>query len=195
MGQGPKKYHISDDGQVYRINDDGSFTSVGNIEDIEKKTSSAPIIGKQTYGPAPVPYTSKAAESGWWMRNYNWLWVVTLVVFISWFSACLSFSEFENRYWSDDHYVYYYEWNFSEILGYCLTILLSFAISWFISSGTKIIFIFKWLQIAILIPAICSAYTMLWHLDPGYALLLLCVAIIPFSSWIVTLYFSIFRHR
>lgn len=33
MGTNPNKYHISDDGKVYRINEDGSFTSLGNIED------------------------------------------------------------------------------------------------------------------------------------------------------------------
>lgn len=34
MGEIPqKKYHISDDGKVYRVNEDGSFTEMGNIED------------------------------------------------------------------------------------------------------------------------------------------------------------------
>lgn len=37
MGQQLNKYHISDDGKIYRINDDGSFTSVGNFDEIEKK--------------------------------------------------------------------------------------------------------------------------------------------------------------
>lgn len=32
MGEKPKKYHVTDDGDVYRINDDGSFTSMGNAE-------------------------------------------------------------------------------------------------------------------------------------------------------------------
>lgn len=32
MGDNPKKYHVTDDGDVYRINDDGSFTSMGNAE-------------------------------------------------------------------------------------------------------------------------------------------------------------------
>lgn len=44
MGQLPKKYHIhkkyhiSDDGDVYRVNDDGSFTALGNIEEGLSKT-------------------------------------------------------------------------------------------------------------------------------------------------------------
>ena len=32
MGENPKKYHVTDEGDVYRINDDGSFTSMGNAE-------------------------------------------------------------------------------------------------------------------------------------------------------------------
>lgn len=32
MGEIPKKYHVTDDGDVYRINEDGSFTSMGNAE-------------------------------------------------------------------------------------------------------------------------------------------------------------------
>lgn len=32
MGEQPKKYHITDEGDVFRINDDGSFTSMGNAE-------------------------------------------------------------------------------------------------------------------------------------------------------------------
>ena len=34
MGQEQSKYHVSTDGKVYRINDDGSFTELGNAEDL-----------------------------------------------------------------------------------------------------------------------------------------------------------------
>jgi len=38
MGQDiNKKYHITDDGEVFRINDDGSFTSMGNAEKMTSK--------------------------------------------------------------------------------------------------------------------------------------------------------------
>lgn len=33
MGQGQPKYHVTDEGQVYRVNEDGSFTDLGNAED------------------------------------------------------------------------------------------------------------------------------------------------------------------
>lgn len=32
MGEIPKKYHITDNGDIYKVNDDGSFTSMGNAE-------------------------------------------------------------------------------------------------------------------------------------------------------------------
>ncbi|MGN0225643.1 MAG: hypothetical protein ACI4A7_06135 [Prevotella sp.] len=33
MGQEQKKYHITDNGDIYRVNNDGSFTSMGNAEE------------------------------------------------------------------------------------------------------------------------------------------------------------------
>lgn len=32
MGKESKKYHVTDDGDIFRVNDDGSFTSLGNAE-------------------------------------------------------------------------------------------------------------------------------------------------------------------
>ncbi|MDE6340009.1 MAG: hypothetical protein K2K97_09520 [Muribaculaceae bacterium] len=34
MIQQPNKYHISDDGIIFRINEDGSFTKVGDVNDV-----------------------------------------------------------------------------------------------------------------------------------------------------------------
>lgn len=43
MGQETKKYHITDDGKIYKINDDGSFTELGNAENLNSdKQSAAP---------------------------------------------------------------------------------------------------------------------------------------------------------
>lgn len=39
MGEKIKKYHITDDGDVYRVNDDGSFTSMGNAEKMSESNS------------------------------------------------------------------------------------------------------------------------------------------------------------
>lgn len=193
MGQQPNKYHISNDGKVFRINEDGSFTSVGNVEDLERKPSDAsadraPSIPHPPYKPAG------ASECGWWKHNYNRLWVTTLVVFFVWFISCLSCSEFQINYWYDDHYEYDYESYFIVVLEYSFIILLSYAISWFFSSRTKVIF--KWIQIAIIIFAIWLACIMLWHIESSpYVFLLRCLAVIPFSAWIVTLCLTIFRRR
>lgn len=35
MGENTKKYHITDDGDIYRINEDGSFTSIGNVNTMD----------------------------------------------------------------------------------------------------------------------------------------------------------------
>lgn len=40
MGQQPKKYHVNDRGDVYRVNDDGSFTEMGNAENFKYPTVS-----------------------------------------------------------------------------------------------------------------------------------------------------------
>ena len=39
MGQERGKYHISKGGQVYRINEDGSFTELGNAEELIKSSN------------------------------------------------------------------------------------------------------------------------------------------------------------
>ncbi len=70
MGQQPNKYHVSDDGRVFRINADGSFTSVCNIEDIEKISSAIAVDDKP-----PIPILEMkvpdSVENRWWKRNCN----------------------------------------------------------------------------------------------------------------------------
>lgn len=41
MSESPKKYHVTDEGDVYRINDDGSFTSMGNAEKMSNSAQTA----------------------------------------------------------------------------------------------------------------------------------------------------------
>ena len=47
MGQEQGKYHISKGGQVYRINEDGSFTELGNAEDLTKSSNNIVPINKK----------------------------------------------------------------------------------------------------------------------------------------------------
>lgn len=44
MGENPKKYHVTDEGDVYRINEDGSFTSMGNAEKMSNSTQTEEAV-------------------------------------------------------------------------------------------------------------------------------------------------------
>ena len=48
MGENPKKYHVTDDGDVYRVNEDGSFTSMGNAEKMSSPTQTEKTISQST---------------------------------------------------------------------------------------------------------------------------------------------------
>lgn len=41
MSQLHNKYHICDNGNIYKVNDDGSFTDMGNVEDIPQPNNTA----------------------------------------------------------------------------------------------------------------------------------------------------------
>lgn len=60
MGETPKKYHVTDEGDVFRINEDGSFTSMGNAEKMsEQKTEETKA--EQDSVPSPDSAPSKPA--------------------------------------------------------------------------------------------------------------------------------------
>lgn len=184
---------MTDDGKVYRMNEDGSFTSIGNVEDLEKTPTTTPVYQIPPI-PTDKPTASNGSEIGWWKRNYNWLWFTTLILLIGWFISCLSCSEYQPSYWYVDHYEYDEYHSYAIIvLEYCFIILLSFGLSWLVSSRTKTIL--KLLQIPTMIIAIWFAYIMIWYLDPMYAYLLFCLASVPFVVWIITLCLSIFRRK
>lgn len=48
MGENPKKYHVTDDGDVYRVNEDGSFTSMGNAEKMSSPNQTEKTISQST---------------------------------------------------------------------------------------------------------------------------------------------------
>ncbi len=79
MGQQPNKYHISDDGNVYKINEDGSYTLIGNIETIERKISANPINNIDPNLTSNIK-TSKSVKLKRKKRNYIWLWITMLVL-------------------------------------------------------------------------------------------------------------------
>lgn len=62
MGQEPKKYHVSDDGKVYRVNEDGSFTELGNAENLPGTGDSGMITQSNTSVEIVSP------KRGWFAR-------------------------------------------------------------------------------------------------------------------------------
>ena len=164
MGAPANKYHIADDGTVYKINDDGSFTSMGNIEDIENK-SNTDANNNNSSIPACSIKTSTNTDVVWWKRNYNWLWVVTLILFLGYF------------------FVYPF--------GPCAVIFICYCLSWFFS--TKNMFWLKLLQIPLFACAIWCAH-ICEYIGPLYYFLYKSGPI-PYVMWIVTCCLSIFKHR
>lgn len=84
MGQTQNKYHITDDGKIYRINDDGSFSEVG---DVEAKSNGKKLGNNE-------PKTIKD-----WLRE-NWLFALSLLFTFVWF--CMAYTNRE--YWSNQEF-------------------------------------------------------------------------------------------
>ncbi len=194
MGQEPNKYHISDNGNVYRINEDGSFTSVGNIESIEKKSPETAETAPQS-GTKPLETQTVDSDTGWWKRNHNWLWTTILILFVGWFISCLSCSYFTREH-PDGYGNYYYEYedNFVIVLEYCAIILIAYVVSWYISSSTKKVL--RLLQIPVFLLALYTGIFFIAHYCEWECIsLLLEFAIIPSAGWLVSVCISIFRRR
>lgn len=194
MGQQPNKYHVSDDGRVFRINADGSFTSVCNIEDIEKISSAIAVDDKP-----PIPILEMkvpdSVENRWWKRNCNWLWITNLIVFIGWFISCLSCSCPTYPIYNENGFVvdYYYVTNLVDILEGCLVILLCYILSWYLSSKNKMIL--KLFQISFFVFACWVAREIYVLCDMQYSLLLLTIAIVSYSIWILAICLLLFRRK
>lgn len=197
MGQQPNKYHISDDGKVYRINEDGSFTSVGNIEDIEMK-SSATSADKMPPNPTSTVKRTNTSEVEWWKRDYNYLWVLNLAVFIGWFILCLLYSTYPDYYSTFDDYGNFVEncWysvnNTAEVFAFCTAIVFCYGLSWYLSKKDKTIL--KLSQILLVGCAIWIAFLIVWLCsDPE--VLLVSAIMLPFSIWTVTICLSLFGRK
>ncbi len=193
MGQQPKKYHIANDGSIYKVNDDGSFTLVGNIDDIDKLHSKSSVDAISSKS-ASIGKTSDNINKGWLKRNYNWLWLTTLVIFIGWFISCLSCSCPNYPIYEGGYIVnYYYVDNFGEIFGVSVVVLICFILSWRFSLKGK--WLYKFSQI--LLVACCGwiASSVYWLCEQQYSFLLLCLAAFPFILWIITICVSLFSNK
>ena len=184
---------MTEDGKVYRVNEDGSFTSIGNVEDLEKKPSSPSMYKIPSIPPLNMKATI-STEVVWWKRNYNWLWVITFVVFVGWFISCLScawpeFPIYENGYITN----WYTQDNFFTIFTFSGVILIFFALSWYLSIKDKVIL--KLIQIPFIGISGWLACLMFWLCEQRYSFLLVCIATIPVTMWVMTLCLSIFRRK
>lgn len=76
MGSNFGKYHITEDGNIYRINDDSSFTYLGNIEDIAKLNSRKNgANGRPKSRPTPTKLNS-------WIILGCLLYIIALILLI-----------------------------------------------------------------------------------------------------------------
>lgn len=217
----------------YRINEDSSFTSMGNIEDMDASMQSQPNLSQQNESDrkshtgvtkyfkiligvvglllfisalvfkmmAAFIFNAlavccmylvfySASKVGWWKRNYNWLWITTLVVFIGWFISCLSCRWHEYPQCDE---LYYTVDNTGGMLFVTTIIIVCFCLSWYLSNQDRSI-----LKLAQVLLIGCSAWVagiMLALSEQEYAFLLVCLAIIPLSIWIVSVCLSIFSRR
>lgn len=64
-----KKYYIADDGSIYKVNEDGSFTKIGNISELKKHNS------------------NKIKD--WILINYNWLYCISLILLLVSSGLCI----------------------------------------------------------------------------------------------------------
>ena len=103
MGQEHKKYHIADNGDIFKINEDGSFTLVSNIENIksyvENESISSDSMNHYSNGTTAKPLFKKNRKGliigvinnepklsfdlrSWFSSNYNWLYMISIVMLI-----------------------------------------------------------------------------------------------------------------
>ncbi len=103
MGHLSKKYYIDGSDNLVRINEDGSFTSIGNIESIvamalSNTNSHTGVTPQSTQNPDKTivntvgdPSVKSEIESeayemnlmAWLKSNYNWLYLLSLVSLIA----------------------------------------------------------------------------------------------------------------
>lgn len=81
MGQGQPKYHVTDDGKVFVVNEDGTTTEYGQI---------VPKYEESTYSRKPIP------RFVWWV-------VVILVLGVA--ALCIwAYFDVEESYWYETEY-------------------------------------------------------------------------------------------
>lgn len=180
MGQEHKKYHVTDSGEVFRINDDGSFTKMGIVSEPKNESHSKTYRHKHSKD-------SKKESVGWFKTDYNWLFVFGIVAIIGYgIATCSCGWPISYHYHPGQEIapVCYYADNTSEILTNMVIILILYGLDgiW----GYKLSSILAKIIRAILILYIC------WYmfLLPGrlceedFIGLLSFISLIPSLIWI-----------
>ncbi len=90
MEEKPNKYHVTDDGDIFRINDDGSFTSIGNAEKMsESKHEEEPVSEQEPLSSSKVKSTPPPAKRNsrkrFWV--YGVLYIIAVLAVIVWYNS------------------------------------------------------------------------------------------------------------
>lgn len=118
MGQIPnKKYHVSDDGKVFRVNEDGSFTEMGNIEESFAEKNRTTPETTNSIPPSPPNF-----DPDNYKENYNdyeeeeeprkskkWLWILLILIIAGGGLALLVLpnlmGNYNKGYYQNDNYL------------------------------------------------------------------------------------------
>lgn len=113
MGQEQNKYHIADNGDIFKINEDGSFTLVSNIEHITSHTenesnssdaknhsandtSAKPLFKRNRTGLIIGVVNNEPKLSldlrSWIRSNYNWLYMISMAMLIISGLLCIGYN-------------------------------------------------------------------------------------------------------
>lgn len=90
MEEKPNKYHVTDAGDIFRINDDGSFTSIGNAEKMsESKHEEEPVSEQEPLPSSKVKSTPPPAKRNsrkrFWV--YGVLYIIAVLAVIVWYNS------------------------------------------------------------------------------------------------------------
>lgn len=144
MGQKPQKYHVTDEGEVLRINKDGSFSKMGNVEQLNYETSKEASSVKNPSAKLPIKRTAS---------NYSWMWWTGLVLIFGFVVTAFSCG-WPEREWYDainnTHGYFTVDYTI-EISLYGVTLLLVYVSDWIIIRrwAKRVVFIISILSLTL----------------------------------------------
>lgn len=107
MGQQSNKFHVSDDGKIFRINEDGSFTELGNANDLHTPKEEHTVKEPTSYynnGSIPPPYSKPKSSN-----TLKYVFFVTGIVILGslfiWYSSN-QYSTTRYEYYGEDSAVF-----------------------------------------------------------------------------------------